>query len=242
MAYSIYSVQKLFLKHFDCVFAADEGIANNFLGTSVYNKVVVLKNVPPKEFVEACANENETTGNRIVYAGGLFRARGIKELVEAMKYVKNEVVLFLIGSFDTEQFEMEIREMSSEKVKIIGQIPYLRVPDFLRAMRIGFICCHPEPHYVACTTAGINKLYEYMSGGLAIIASNFPLWKKFIEEENVGVTVNPMDPKEIGFAIDFLLDHPNLLKNMRENGIKAVRDKYNWEIEKDKLLGIYRTF
>ena len=40
---------------------------------------------------------------------------------------------------------------------------------------------------------------------LAIIASDFPLWKKIIEAENVGVTVNPKDAKEIGAAIDSLL-------------------------------------
>ncbi len=242
LAFSIDVVQKLLSKHFDYIVAAGDDIADNFRETSFYNKIVVLKNVPPKEFVEACAGDNERTSNRIVYAGGLFRGKGIKELVEAMKFVKNDVVLFLIGSFDTEEFEMEIRERSSERVKIIGQIPYSRMPDFLRTMRIGLLCLHPDPNHISALSSRCNKFYEYMSAGLGIVASNFPLWEKIIAEEKVGITVNPLDPKEIGSAIDYLLDHPDVLSKMCVNGMKAVRDKYNWEVEEDKLLGIYRTF
>lgn len=241
-AHSMDFIQKLFFRHFDCVVVAGKDIADNLVKTSVdNNRIIVLRNVPPKEFVRACSNESEVTSNRIVYAGGLHRDRGIKELVEAMGYIKNDATLFLVGSFDDYQFEKEIRGMCYGKVNLVDQVPFKRLPDFLKTMRIGLICFHPEPNNLGALSGRNNKIYEYMAAGLAIVASDFPVFKNFIEEENVGITVNAEDPKAIAAGIDFLLDHPSIVTTMRENGIKAVHNKYNWEIEKDKLLGIYQT-
>ena len=75
MAYTIDFCQKLFSKEFDYMIAAGEDIADNFRDSG-YNKIIVLNNVPPKEFVEACAKKTEMRGNRIVYAGGLSRIQG----------------------------------------------------------------------------------------------------------------------------------------------------------------------
>ena len=84
------------------------------------------------------------------------------------------------------------------------------------------------------------KLYEYMCGGMAIIGSHFPAWRTIIEGGPYGITVDPYAPKDIAAAIDHLLDNPELMNQMGRNGLKAVRERYNWDFEKETLLGIYR--
>ena len=49
-----------------------------------------------------------------------------------------------------------------------------------------------------------------------------------------------MNPQEIGEAINYLLNHPNEAKKMGENGRKMVIEKYNWDIEKKKLIDLYK--
>ena len=191
------------------------------------------------EFVNACGACDKKLDNRITYVGRLSKGRGIKEIVEAIRYVKNDVKLLLIGSFDTPQLEREIRGIANEKVQIIGEINYKEIPDFIKTAKIGLICFYPEPNNLACLSGRNNKLYEYMAGGLAIIGSNFPKWKEVIEGGNFGITVNPKNPRDIARAIDYLLDNPESLKQMSENGIKAVREVYNWDSEKKKLLQVY---
>ena len=79
-----------------------------------------------------------------------------------------------------------------------------------------------------------------MAAGLPIIASNFSLWKEIIEGNHCGICVNPLDPKEIARAIEYLIEHPEEAKKMGENGRKAVLEKYNWENESKKLLDVYK--
>ena len=84
-----------------------------------------------------------------------------------------------------------------------------------------------------------NKMFEYMSAGLPVIASNFPLWKEIVEGNKCGLTVNPLSPKEIAEAIRYLLAHPEEARKMGENGRKAVLEKYNWDNESRKLMVFY---
>ena len=59
-----------------------------------------------------------------------------------------------------------------------------------------------------------------MSAGLPIITSNFPLWKEIVEGNNCGICVNPLEPKEIAEAIEYIMTHPNEAEQMGQNGKK----------------------
>ena len=63
--------------------------------------------------------------------------------------------------------------------------------------------------------------------------------KKIVEGNECGLTVDPLNPKEIAQAIEYLLDYPEVRQKMRENGHRAVLEKYNWETEGEKLLELY---
>jgi glycosyltransferase involved in cell wall biosynthesis len=83
-------------------------------------------------------------------------------------------------------------------------------------------------------------MFEYMSAGVPVIASNFPLWREIVEGNDCGLCVNPLQPKEIAEAVDFLVANPERAKAMGRNGQRAVREKYNWGNEEMKLLSLYK--
>ena len=80
-----------------------------------------------------------------------------------------------------------------------------------------------------------------MSVKLPVIASNFPIWKKTIEENNCGICVNPLDPNELAGAIQFILQNTNEAGKMGINGRKAIEKKYRWDLEEKKLLRLYKN-
>jgi glycosyltransferase involved in cell wall biosynthesis len=83
-------------------------------------------------------------------------------------------------------------------------------------------------------------MFEYMSAGLATIASKFPIYKDFIDGNNCGICVNPLNPKEIAEAIEYITTHPKEAEKMGINGKKAVIEKYNWDMEEKKLFQVYK--
>ncbi len=86
---------------------------------------------------------------------------------------------------------------------------------------------------------GNTKLFEYMMAGIPVIATDFILWKEIVDKYECGICVNPRDTDAITSAILYLKEHPEDSKRMGDNGIKAVREHYNWESQETILLDMY---
>ena len=56
-----------------------------------------------------------------------------------------------------------------------------------------------------------------------------------------GICVNPCDVNEIAKAINYLLENSNLAEELGRNGRRLIENKYNWEIEEQKLLNLYTS-
>jgi glycosyltransferase involved in cell wall biosynthesis len=122
-------------------------------------------------------------------------------------------------------------------VSAIGQVNRAEVRNVLGRSVAGLVTFHALPNHV---DAQPNKMFEYMSAGIPVIASNFALWRDIIEGNQCGICVDPMNPEAIAAAIDYLIEHPEDAKKMGENGRKAVLEKYNWLMEEKKLINLYK--
>jgi glycosyltransferase involved in cell wall biosynthesis len=85
-----------------------------------------------------------------------------------------------------------------------------------------------------------NKLFEYMSAGLPVIASDFPLWRQIVAGASCGLLVDPLNPDAIATAMRWILDNPDEAQQMGANGRQAVQDRYNWAQESSRLVQMYR--
>jgi glycosyltransferase involved in cell wall biosynthesis len=110
------------------------------------------------------------------------------------------------------------------------------VNALLSHARAGLVVLHPTPNYLDSYPV---KLFEYMSAGLPVIASDFPLWRRIIEDSCCGLLVDPRDPSAIARAMTWLLEHPDEAENMGQSGLRAVLSKYNWADQSRRLLAMY---
>ena len=86
----------------------------------------------------------------------------------------------------------------------------------------------------------LTKFFEYMAAGLPIVASDFPVWKRLIEDNGVGLCVGAGDIDAVSGAIDRLRERPDEAAAMSERGRRLVADRFNWEREGQRLVGYYR--
>jgi glycosyltransferase involved in cell wall biosynthesis len=175
---------------------------------------------------------------RLIYTGGLTNHRGVSQVVEAMHYVQApQARLTILGKAIDRQAEEEVEASPGyAKVDYLGFVPYEELYRQLNSAAIGLVCHQPVHGY---DLAQPNKLFEYMSAGLPVIASNFDLWNEIVEGNQAGITIDPTSPEQIAAAMDRLLAQPELRKTMGENARRMVREKYNWELESLKLLDLY---
>ena len=155
-------------------------------------------------------------------------------MVEAIE--KTKYRLLLAGDFEPGLEGQLKRLFGWRHVDALGFVDREGVRATMARSMAGMVLFHPEPNHI---DAQPNKMFEYMSAGIPVIASNFPLWKEIVEGAECGICVDPLNLKEIAGAIQFIVEHPAEAKQMGKNGRRAVEERYNWGREEKKLLGSY---
>lgn len=212
------------VKRIDAVVAATPYIAGRFAGR--VKKVVTVNNYPKLDDIIFHDTPFQYRERLICYAGGISKNRGEDIMVEAMKDLDG--VLVLAG---------EHEKMETERVKYLGYIDRAGINKLYGRAIAGFILLLPTANYRNSLPI---KMFEYMAAGLPVIASDFPLWKSIVEENYCGICVDPSNIGEVRAACERMLDDVKEGEAMGQAGRKAVLKKYNWNIEEETLMGLYR--
>lgn len=205
---------------------------------SVNKHVELVANYPLLEEGMALNHQDVIKVPRqLCYIGGLFPTRGIKELVQALEHI--DVNLVLAGTFSPASFEAEVKQLPGwRKVNFLGHVGRQEIMHVLTTSQLGVVTLHPTQSYVEALPI---KLFEYMSAGIPVLASDFPLWREILDSAKCGVYADPLNPKDIAKQIEYLLSNSDLSVEMGMNGLKAFHETYNWSVEEQKLIAFYKT-
>jgi glycosyltransferase involved in cell wall biosynthesis len=219
----------------DSVIAATPTIASKFRA----RKTQLVQNFPWKnELRRSDASPYETREPIAVYVGALADQRGLREMRDAVKMAALEVPVRLVTAgavIAGASAELE-DDRENGLVEHLGMLNRPQVAQLLARAKIGMVLLHPTGNYI---NAQPVKLFEYMSVGLPVIASDFPLWRRIVKSSGCGLLVDPLDPAAIAGAMVWLLRHPAQAAEMGRNGERAVAETYNWERESERLISAY---
>lgn len=122
-------------------------------------------------------------------------------------------------------------------VKFIGRIDREQVNELYGSARAGICIYQPAANHFEAQPI---KMFEFMAAGLPVVASDFPLWKEIIENAQCGICVNPQDSDAVKEACERLIFNPDEAEIMGKKGRAVVEKKYNWKMEENSLLNLYR--
>ena len=211
-------------------------------------KIVVVPNTIRQKFYEnvifdaAITSKYNNTFN-LLYLGDTGIRRGTKELVQAIHIVKDtipNVKLIIVGkSREDEILRHEVDALKlNEYVELTGWQNFETFQSYLKVSKIGFSPLHRNIHH---DTTFANKIFQYMSFGLPVVASDSTAQKEVIEEYNCGLIHKAGNVQEIADCIIKLYQDENLIQELGENGLKGIQEKYNWESTSRELINLYAT-
>ena len=158
----------------------------------------------------------------LIYHGDLSHERGLYELVEAIRIVREEredVALLLLGKGQAKQRLQALARSSRMDDAIIfhGSVAHVEVPKFIAAADAGVV---PLPDQRQWRQQVPIKLLEYLAMGKPVIVTDIPGHRWIVGDERFAFFCNRGRPAEIAEAIHKYLRAERI---SRESGTQETR-------------------
>jgi glycosyltransferase involved in cell wall biosynthesis len=177
---------------------------------------------------------NLVTSSRLVHKNAL------DEVIRALVLLPKNVQFVIYG---TGPDEADLRELSAElavsdRVLFKGYIPN---PELAHAFSTTHIFIRPS----RSEGMGISFV-EAMAAGLPVIATQAGGIADFLFDEKrnpdkptTGWAVDVDSPEQIALAVKDIMTNPDKVVRVRENALKLVREKYDWDLIARQMQAVF---
>ncbi len=234
------------LKHAAAVhFTAAEEMELTRRSVPAIKGVVVPLGVHPRDYdwdmtapTSGTSEYGEAGRRSILFLGRLNFKKGLDLLVKAFGLVArthDDVRLILAGP-DEDNYSTRVRRWLKEdgilsKARFAGMLTGKEKVALLHSADIFALPSYSENFGLAAV--------EAMASGLPVVISNrVNIWRE-VAGANAGIVVN-CDAVALADGLVALLDDSELRRTMGENGRQLVRQRYDWKITGEQMLGVYR--
>ena len=226
--------QKKLIKKVDAILTVSDELALRLGGGTV------LYNSEPLDVVKQPVENHRFGLDGVVagYIGGL-RKPILEEILEAASKV-NALSLLIVGGPPKgrggyNQMIEELEEMAAEKganAKFTGPLPYSMMNECYAACDILIV-----GHYVDKKLRDYaipKKLLDAMAYKIPVVVGPYEARRKIVERYNCGIV-----SEDWAKTLTSLSNDKKLRKEMGNNGFKAFKMNYSWDIQEKKLLNVY---
>lgn len=240
-------LERKHIRRADKVITVSESIADHLRDEYKIDRPDVIMNAPSEVKVhgnDKSLRDDLNIPNNLklaIYCGGITFNRGLEKLIESLTLLP-DVYLVMMGYGVPDYLEklQKIADdnMVNDRFSFYGPVQSHEVTSYTASADLGV-----APIQNACLSyyyCAPNKVFEYIIGGIPVIASNFPDLSKIVSENDIGYVFDPEDIKSIADSVNQIFANEEHYKVMKSN-TKVAAKKYNWEIEEQKLLNLYKS-
>lgn len=177
----------------------------------------------------------------MMYHGGVTNDRGIEQMLKAVSQLQG-VYAVVLGNAATEKYMDSLRALVdaigiSEKVLFHPAVPAEILRNYAGAADAGMSLLQPtvQNHILALP----NKFFENIQSLTPVIVSDFPAIGAIVDQYQIGIKVDPENPKEIAAAICRMRDDQEFYAACKRN-LRHAKEDLCWEKEKSVLQAAYR--
>jgi len=210
------------------------------------NKVFIVRNGPELSRIKINKNEKrDEIGNkfRVCYVGMMGTQDGMDLLLDMIHYIVNEksrkdVHFILVGGGPSFNYiRMSAINMNiSQNINFTGVISHKKV---LKIIENSDVCIDYEKDNAYSDKSTMIKIMEYMALKKPIVQFDFKEGKYSAQKSSLYAKKG--DKKDFAEKVIYLLDNPELRRQMGEYGYQRVKNKLDWKYSIPNLLKAYKT-
>ncbi len=226
------------------IITVNESIAGLFM-EKYGKKVNVVRNIPPNKSITSIKTRAElglpeNVPLILLQGAGINIQRGAEELVEAMQFLDQAVLLIIGGGDVIGELKSRAKMLNLDgKIMFLPKMPFGQLWNYTVHASIGFtIDKNTNINYRFSLP---NKLFDYIQAGVPVLASPLVEIKKIIDQHEVGETIESHEPEYLAGKIGNMLNDKPKIDFYHQNCLKAARI-LNWENEQKVLISILQKY
>ena len=169
----------------------------------------------------------------LITVSRLVEKNAVGDIIEAMKYLPENVKLLIIGTGELEnKLKLKTKNEKLEtRINFLGHINHKELPEYLASADI-FI--RPS------LSEGLgNAFLEAMEAGVPVIATPVGGIPDFMKDEETGLFCNVSDPKSIAEKIKIYLENEDLRNKIIANAKEMIEKNYDWNLIAERMKKIF---
>ncbi len=202
---------------------------------SAYNlNFEVIHNVPLLSKSELQLTKQDPTILRLVYIGVLNPGRGLETVMKVVLEC-SYMTLNVVGDGP---LRSNLQSMASncQRITFQGMLEENEMVEHVKSADLGLnlLDVSSKSYYLSLA----NKFFDYAHCGIPSLCMNTPTYKRFTELYHCAYLIDDMKIQTVSKALKEIHDYPDQ-RILLSQGALALSKDYNWEIESEKLLGLY---
>lgn len=235
----------------DCLKLSDSIITPSFTTRDylhqngvAYDKIIVIPN--GADIQRNQPKPEDINSPYLIYFGALQPWQGVDVLLKAFAQLKDITQLkLLICSSQHNKFSKPYQKLA-EKLQINERIVWkhqLEKKLLNQYLQHAFASIAPLKNSERNVKQGCAplKILESMAANTLVIASDLPPVREIITNNENGILVRPDRPAALARNIRIMLEHPDICRQLAENGQNTIRKSFQWQLQKDKLNDVYQN-
>jgi glycosyltransferase involved in cell wall biosynthesis len=201
------------------------------------SRPIVVMNAPDRDDdVDADTNGRPL---RAIYQASLDHpGRPVSDVLDAAERAPGVEFAIRLLHFDEDRLRAEIeRRGLSDRVVVTPPVDPNDVVRGLRGFDVGLVINRPLTLNDELAVPG--KIFEYMMGGLAVVAPRLAGIAELLEHEDVGVMYDAGDARALGDALAALSNDPERVAALRRRARSAALERYNAQHQATTLAALW---
>lgn len=177
---------------------------------------------------------------KVFYIGQLYYLQGVDILIKAFDYLKDQPCsLYIVGGKNNEIQELEKNAKDSEIQDRIVFYGYKKPSELSELASEADMLVMPSRAEERMPYVAHTKIYEYLSLGRPIVATDMESVREVLTDGVNAVIVEPGNPEALAKGIKMVIHNPQIGREISENALNESAN-YTWEKRANRLIEFFK--